>query len=180
MPDSSAYLVLPDREICQDYLQSNKKVRSRNSLAWSWTLRPNGTSCAQKAASYRLRRYCQRSFTMELGRTHSLQGRVWEGEERTAVTGEDRPFFGEILLAVGTSTLKTTRQCPTSTHATIADWFDIDPNARTGIVHKNLYILWIIAVMKNAVKIKRRLLRASLIYIENCRTPSSAPSLWEF
>ena len=93
MPDSSAYFVLPDREICQDYLQSNKKVRSRNSLAWSWTLRPNGTSCAQKAASYRLRRYGQSRFTMELGRTHSLQGRVWEGEEGAAVTGKTDSFF---------------------------------------------------------------------------------------
>jgi len=139
-----------------------KKMWSRHSLAWSWPpskwheLR-TGSSFLQ-APSVLSKEFHDGAWTNTFPSGESLRRWGESGRHR-----EDRPFFGEILLAVGSSTLKTTRQCPTSTHATIADWFDIDPNARTGIVHKNLYILWIIAVMKNAVKIKRRLLRASLI-----------------
>jgi len=83
--------LIPDEEICHDYLQSEKGVEQK---LYSVVVghRPNGTSCAQKAASYRLRDCCQRSFTMELGRTHFVQGRVREGEGRAAVTRKTDPF----------------------------------------------------------------------------------------
>merc|ERR1719487_3079915 len=86
--------LIPDEEICHDYLQSEKGVEQK---LYSVVVgqRPNGTSCTQKAASYRLRDCCQRSFTMELGRTHFVQGRVREGGDggENGRHREDRPFF---------------------------------------------------------------------------------------
>jgi hypothetical protein len=101
MPGSSAYLVLPDKEICQDYLQSKKNVEQTFSSVVVATVQT-------ARAAHR-----KQLLTGSVGAVKGVSR--WSLDEHIPFRGESEKVRGE-LPSPGRQTLLSAKSCWLSDH----------------------------------------------------------------